>query len=90
MTPLKVCQCADCNNVFETSGARRFCSSKCRQQAYRNRNRLVSPSDKFIKKNCRNCGKIYWTHIKSREYCSERCKQQHYRERKKMAKGGQQ
>lgn len=86
MTPLKVCSRPGCSNVFETDGAQKYCSAACRQRVYRTRHKYVTES-RFQKRiNCRNCGKIFYTHIKSRQYCSDRCKQQHYRERKKLSK----
>ncbi len=86
MTPLKVCARVGCNNVFDAGGARKYCCAACRQSAYRSRYKTENRGRLQKRKNCFNCGKIFYSHIRTRHYCTDACKQRHYRDRLKLMK----
>lgn len=87
MARLLVCQNHDCHNVFEPHQGQVYCSNKCRQKAWRDRNRSRSRyinGRPYYERWCRNCGTHFVTYVERREYCSNACKQQHYRDRNKL------
>jgi len=84
---LKVCARDGCYNVFEDDHGQKYCSPNCRSKEwYKRTMKKHKESKPMIRKNCMNCGKLFYTVSELRKYCSGNCKQQHYRERLKFDK----
>lgn len=59
---------------------RRYCSGRCKQKAYRHRNKIGGY--RVVTRQCAYCHKSYKGFGRAR-YCSDACKQKMYRKRKK-------
>jgi predicted nucleic acid-binding Zn ribbon protein len=82
---LKVCQREGCYNIFEDDHGQKYCSANCRSMAYYRRkvgDRKVVTYD--LRRNCVNCGKLFYAANSLRKYCSGKCRQEHYRQRKEL------
>jgi len=79
---LKVCAREGCFNVFEDNHGRKYCSPNCRSKGwYKKVTKPLIDKRSMKRKNCMNCGKLFYTVSELRKYCNGNCKQQHYRER---------
>jgi hypothetical protein len=82
-------QCKHCKEPFQGVLSAKYCSTSCRQKAYRKRKRnqqqkLVPVA---IPHQCDHCGEAFWSNnVRGQQrYCSASCRQLAYRERRSAA-----
>ena len=82
----QVCKCSNCKRAFTlTKIDQKFCSSACRQSAYRKsvlkrtggkRKVVATP---LIAATCHHCGGSFWAKRSRAMFCSTSCRSLHHR-----------
>ena len=81
--------CALCGTLMEFSSTKRtfYCSQKCKQRAYRERNRLrLAKSYEGVKGYCRNCGTEFITRQPKKQFCQTSCRVSFWQQQKRLKK----
>lgn len=85
----KMRPCPICGELMKAWSNRRTCSHKCRQKAWRLKNRneamkITSATVGRLAIRCRNCGEKIPNPRLDQQYCGKACKQAMYRQRCKF------
>lgn len=84
----KKCRNPLCDNLLDQLEDKKYCSSKCRQQAYRLR--VKAATDKPLPatvnlSHCRNCGKCFVKLSLNHEFCGTSCRVSFWQQMKRLA-----
>lgn len=80
----RVCAREGCYNLLPEFSTRKYCSNRCRQNAYRARIYKPQKEVVVIVKKCLNCGKEFRPVNSRQEFCKTSCRVNLYQQLKRL------